>query len=230
MESLAGTVNWTVNKVAMVYLAPPIWGLVVSVLAIIAYRMTEGKQTHLKTLFYWLGLNGYLLYFSYLVTGILSGQDYSSTMFTGFASYYAWLEWGAGKIYGIIAVQMLLSLPYVVFFSKGVLQLNYSRLLAAKNNGKSVIFLNVIVAPFFIGAALIILTTFPMDAGYQVVRLLCYLPIFIIIFLGMGFYRAKHISIVRGGLKPVSLVAISILIALLLASRVGLQASVQPFW
>lgn len=230
MDSLAAAVNWTANKVGWVYLAPPVWGLVISVASIIAFRFTEGTQTHFKTLFYWMAINGYLLYFSYLITGILSGQDYSSTMFTGFASYYGWLEWSSAKIYGILTIQMIISLPYAIFFSKGVLQLNFSRLLAAKPNGKPIIFMYVVVLPYIFGSILIVLTTFPLDAGYQVVRILCYIPVLIVAFLGMGFYRAKHISIVKGGLRPVSLIALVVLVVLLLGSRFGLGVSVEPFW
>ncbi len=230
MDNLAGTTNWTVARIAWVYLAPPLWGLLLSILSLIAFRLTQGKQTHVKTLLFWLSINGFLMYFSYLVTGILSGQDYSSTMFTGFASYYGWLEWSSAKIYGILSIQMIVSLPFAILFSKGVLQLNYSRLLAAKNNGKTLIFLTVVILPFFIGSLLIAVTTFPMDMGYQAVRLLCFIPIFIVMFLGMGFHRAKHISIVKGGLRPVPLIGLILLIALLLASRFGLQVSVQPFW
>lgn len=230
MESLAGEINWTVSKVANVYLAPPIWGLFLSIVAIILFRVTDGTRTHLKTMLYWIAVNGYLMYFSYLVTGILSGQDYSSTMYTGFASYYAWLEWSPAKIYGILTIQIIVSLPYAILFSKGVLQLNYSRLLAAKFNGKTMIFLTVILMPFLIGSVLVMLTTFPMDSGYQVVRLFCYIPVFIIVFLGMGFHRAKHISIVKGGLRPVPMFGIIVLIILLLTSRFGLGLHVQPFW
>jgi hypothetical protein len=230
MESLAGEINWTVSKVANVYLAPPIWGLFLSIVAVILFRTTEGSRIHLKTMLYWISVNGFLLYFSYLVTGILSGQDYSSTMYTGFASYYAWLEWSPAKIYGILTVQILVSLPYAILFSKGVLQLNYSRLLAARSNGKAMIFTTVIVLPFLIGSVLIMLTTYPMDFGYQVVRLLCYLPVFVIVFLGMGFHRAKHISIVKGGLRPVPLFGIIALIIMLLGSRFGLSLHVEPFW
>ena len=230
MDSLSGTINWTVNKVAWVYLTPPLFGLGISIVSVILFKTFEGQRTHLKTFLFWLGINGYLLYFSYLVTGILSGQDYSSTMFTGFASYYAWLQWESGKIYGILVFQIFVSLPFAVFFSKPILQLNYSRLLASKVNGKPLVFISVVVLPFLIGSSLIALTTFPLDARYQVVRLFCYIPIFIVMYLGVGFYRAKYISIVKGGLNPVPLIGLIVLIILLLASRVGLSTSMEPFW
>ncbi|MFT4545662.1 MAG: hypothetical protein ACI9UR_002575 [Bacteroidia bacterium] len=230
MDSLATTDNWTVARVGWVYLASPLFGLAVSIASVVLFRTVDGTRTHLKTILYWFGVNGFMLYFSYLITGLLSGQDYGSTMYTGFASYYGWLEWESGKIYGILTVQILLSLPYAVLFSKPVLQLNYSRLLASKQNGKSLVFINVVLLPFLIGIALIVLTTFPLDARYQIVRLFCYFPLFLVMYLGVGFYRAKHISIVKRGLKPVPMMGLIVLIILLLVSRVGLSLPIEPFW
>lgn len=230
MESLAGTGGWSVNRIAWVYLAPPLWGLLVSVFAIIAFTAIEGVHVHLRTILFWFAINGYLLYFSYIVMGIFSGQDYSSDMFEGFVAFYSWLLWSKGKIYGILIIQGIFSLAYSLLFSKCVLQLNYSRLLASKLNGKPIVFANVFVLPALAGFILIAIATFPMDLKYQVIRMGTLIPIGVIILLGLAMHKAKHISIVKGGLKPVPVVGLVVLISLLIASRLVLQANVNPLW
>lgn len=230
METLAGTGGWSINRIAWVYLAPPIWGLIVSLFALIAFTAIEGKNVHLRTILFWFAVNGYLLYLSYVVMGIASGQDYGSKLFTGFVAFYSWLLWSKGKIYGILIVQLILSLAFPLLFSKGVLQLNYSRLLASKSNGKPIVFINVFVFPVTLGFILIALTTFPMDFRYQIIRMGTLMPIALVTLLGLMLHKAKHISIVRGGLKPVPVVGLVVLTLLLLASRFWLKVNVIPLW
>ena len=230
MDSLAGTVGWSVNRIAWVYLAPPLWGLMVSFFATMAFTAIEGQNVHTRTWLFWLSVNGYLLYFSYIVMGIFSGQDYGSDMFEGFVAFYSWLLWSKGKIYGILIIQGIVSLAFPLLFCKGVLQLNYSRLLASKHNGKPIVFMNVFVLPVLIGFLLIALATFPMDLKYQVIRMGTLVPLGLIVLLGLGLHKAKHISIVKGGLKPVPHVGLIILMVLLFASRFILQVNVAPLW
>ncbi|MCF8277903.1 MAG: hypothetical protein K9J17_14310 [Flavobacteriales bacterium] len=230
MDDLRGTTGWTPFRIGWVYLAPPIWGLAISIFALICFRFIDGRQAHLRTILFWLAVNGYLLYFSYIISGLLSGMDYGSPLFSGFVGFYSWLDWEKPKVIGVVIIQLIISIPFALLFSKGVLQLNYSRLLAAKNNGKPVIFLHVFIIPIAIGAVLIALSTFPMDLGLQVIRLLSFLPVVIVVFLGLGLHKAKHISIVKGGLRNVSIAGAIVLVSLLLLSRFGLQVSVQPFW
>lgn len=230
MDNLMGTSGWTSNRIAWVYVMPALWGLVLTAIGLISFRILDAKTTHLRTFMFWLSINGFLLYFSYIITGIMSGQDYSSTLFTGFVSYYAWVKLGRAEIYGLLSIQAIFSLPIALIYSKPVLQLNFSRLLAAKNNGKPVIFIHVILVPFLIGTALIILATFPMDLGYQSIRLFSFLPVFIVILLGLGLHKAKHITIVKGGLKPVSLAVVIVVFVSILLSRFLLQVSIPPLW
>ncbi|MFM1874913.1 MAG: hypothetical protein RL266_650 [Bacteroidota bacterium] len=231
MQSLAGTGGWNVNRIAWVYLAPPIWGLLISAFALVASSVIEGKNVHVRTILFWLAFNGYLYYFSFVVTGILSGQDYGSKLFTGFVAFYSWLLWPKAKIYGLLVFQVIISLVYPLLFSKSILQLNYSRLLASKTGiGKQIVFLHIFTLPIAVGMILVVLSTFPMDFKYQLVRFACILPIGIVAALGMSLHKAKHISIVKGGLKPVPVLGLVLLIALLLLSRFGLQLMVKPLW
>ena len=47
MEQLSNTVGWNLNRIAWVYLAPPLWGLLVSFFALITFSTIEGKHVHL---------------------------------------------------------------------------------------------------------------------------------------------------------------------------------------
>ncbi len=230
MEVLAGQGGWNLNRIAWVYLAPPIWGLFISLFASVTFTSINGKHVHTRTLLFWLAINGYLLYFSYVITGLLSGQDYGSKLFTGFVAFYSWLLWSPGKIIGVLIVQAILSLTIPLAFSKGVLQLNYSRLSASRKHGKPIVFLNVFVFPVAVGCALVALTTFPMDLRYQFIRMLSMVLMAIVIGLGMVLYKAKHIQIVKGGLKPVPILGLIVLVVVLLCSRFGLSIEAQPLW
>lgn len=230
MENLYSTSGWTLSKVAFVYLAPPLWGLTIGLMGFLGFSFTEGKHIHLRTLFYWLGFNGYLLYYSYIVNGLLSGGDFQSKFHTGFIGFYSWLEWSPTKCLGILAVQAIFSLPVPLVFSKGILQLNHSRELVARTNGKQMAFLHWFAIPAMVGCMLIALTTFPMDLKYQVVRMICIVPLGIMTLLGVSMYIAKHIRIVKGGLKPVGSVAFVMILCMLLLLRIPLSLQLQPLW
>ena len=230
MDNLVATTGWTLRKVAWVYLAPPIWGLIISILGLVGIYASDSRNTHLQTILFWISMNGFVLYLSYVVTGIMSGQNFSSKFFTGFAGVYGWLEWSDAKATAILCIQGLVSLGFALLLSKPILQLNFSRLLATRKMAKPMIFIHIVLFPFLIGCAFVILTTFPMDLHYQAVRLMCYPLVFLIALLGMNLYKAKHITIVKGGLKPFSAMTLSILLGLLLLSRFGLELKVDPLW
>lgn len=230
MDNLVATSGWTVKKVAWVYLAPPIWGIVVAVLGMIGHRAVDSRKTHLQTFLFWLSINGFLLYLSYVSTGILSGQNYSSKFFTGFAGFFGWLEWGQLKSTSLLIVLLIVSLSFALIYSKPVLQLNFSRYLATRKQGKLIIFVHIVFFPFLIGCLLVALSTFPMDLNYQVVRMATYLIVFLVILLGMNLHKAKHITIVKGGLKPLSPTVISILVVVLILSRFVLEMKIEPLW
>jgi len=230
MQVLAGQDGWNLNRIAWVYLAPPLWGLLISILSLASFVSIDGKHVHTRTLLFWLAVNGYLLYFSYVITGLLSGQDYGSKLFTGFVAFYSWLLWSPAKIYGVLIVQAILSLIVTLVFSKGILQLNYSRLSASRKRGKPIVFLNVFAFPIMAGCLLIALTTFPMDFRYQFIRMVCLVLVGIVAGLGMAMHKAKHIQIVKGGLKPVPKAGLIILTTLILACRFGLRIEVEALW
>lgn len=230
MENLVSTSGWTLKKVAWVYLAPPLWGLLIAFLGLIMFNLSDSRNTHLQTFLFWLSVNGFMLYFSYVITGILSGQNYSSKFFTGFAGVYGWLEWSKAKATAILCLQGLVSLPFVLFYSKPVLQLNFSRLLATRKNGKPMIFFHVVLLPFLLGCLLLISATFPMDMNYQLVRLMSYSFVFVTMALGMGLHKAKYITIVKGGIKPLSTTLLSLLTLGLVLSRFVLGMKLAPLW
>lgn len=230
MENLVDTKGWTAKRVAWVYLAPPMWGLLVAILSLVLYNFSDSRKVHLQTVLLWLSFNGFALYLSYVITGILSGQNYSSEFFTGFAGFYGWLEWSKAKSTAILCLQGIASLPFVLLYSKPVLQLNFSRLLATRKNGKSVIFIHVFVFPLLLGCLFVGVATFPMDINYQLTRMISCLFILPIIGLGMNLHKAKYITIVKGGLSPLPFIALFILIALLFASRLPLQSTLNPLW
>lgn len=92
VDNLAQTTGWSIKRIAFVYLSAPLSGLAISVLSYYWYVGTNHKKSHLQQLFFWLSLNGFVLFYSYLLTGLLSVGEYSSRYFTGFVAFLSWLE------------------------------------------------------------------------------------------------------------------------------------------
>jgi hypothetical protein len=231
MDNLQHTSGWTVSKIAWVFLAPPVWGLGVSLLSLGAFRSVDSLRTNLRTILFWFSVNGFLLFYSYLTTGLMSWANWTSKFFMGFVGFFAWLDWTKGTIIGVTAVFSILALAYSFIFSKPVMQLNYSRLLASRPNGKSIVFLNVVFIPYIIGCALVAIASFPMDLGYQAVRMVSYLPVFVFCMLGISFFKSKYITVVRGGLKHGSTwLWVVLAVSLVLITRLVLSVKIGPLW
>jgi len=231
MDSLQHTVGWSVSRIAWVFLAPPIWGLATSALSLGAFHAVDSLRTHLRTFLFWLSLNGFLLFYSYLTTGLMSWANWTSKFFMGFVGFFAWLDWTKGTIIGVTAMFSILALAYSFVYSRPVMQLNYSRLLASRPNGKSIVFLNVVFIPFLIGCALVAIASFPMDLGYQAVRMVSYLPFFIFCLLGISFFQSKYITVVKGGLKHGGIwLWVALAITLVLVTRLVLSVKMGPLW
>jgi hypothetical protein len=231
MENLQHTGGWTVNRIAWVFLSPPLWGLFVSLLSLVAFRAIDPLHTHLRTILFWLSVNGFLLFYSYLTTGLMSWANWTSKFFMGFVGFFAWLDWSKGTIIGVTAVLSVLTLGYSFIYSRLVMQLNYSRFLASRPNGKSIVFLNVAFIPYVIGCTLVAIASFPMDLGYQAVRMVSYLPVFVFCLLGISFFKSKYITVVKGGLKHGSAwLWVILTILLVLVTRLLFSVKIGPLW
>ena len=157
MDRILPSAGWSAKRIAFVYLAPPLWGLFSSAVGYIGFSKTSGLKTHLRTFFFWHSFNGFLLYFSYLITGILSGVDYASDFFTGFAGFYTWLEWPKSTIIGIIVFQIITGLALSLIFPPLILKLNHSRKINLQRSGKWIVLVNVFLIPTLLGSMLVLL-------------------------------------------------------------------------
>ncbi|MCF8463984.1 MAG: hypothetical protein K9G41_04045 [Flavobacteriales bacterium] len=231
MDSLLGTTGWSPKRIAFIYLMPAATGILALIIGFIALRIARTKQVHLRTFMFWLSLNGLLMYMSYIATGYLSGVNFNSKFFTGFVGLYAWLFWKDITIYGVLLLQVLLCIPVLLYFGRLVLSLNYSSSLLKQKNGKFIIWINIVFIPFLIGVLIVIAATFPMEFGYQLVRILSFLPIAFIVAIGTQLFSTKHISIIKGGMKPLPIVLLAFGIGILiLISRTVLSLSIGPLW
>jgi hypothetical protein len=231
IDSLLGTTGWSAKKIGIIYLMPPLLGIIVLILGLFGINRSRTGQQHLKTFLFWLSVNGLLLYASYISTGFVSGLDTNSKYFTGFVGYYAWLYWKNQTIFGVLALQWFLCIPIILYLSRLALKLNYSNSIFSLTNGKRIVWMNVVAAPFLIGSIIVAIATFPMDLGYQLIRLLSFIPIMVIMLLAMQLQSAKEIQIYKGGMRavPIAYVSVAILI-LILISRTVLSLRCEPFW
>ncbi|MFC2176523.1 hypothetical protein ACFLR1_06110 [Bacteroidota bacterium] len=231
MQSLMDTKDWNPQKIAQVFLAPPLWGLFLSVVSLLAYYWVDLKHGQIRLFLFWLSLNGFILYYSNLISGLLSYQVYTSKFFTGFVSYYAWLFWGKHQINLTLILQGILSLPYAVLYSKLILQQNHFRRLASGNSARRDIFVSVILVPFVLGVSLVLMASFPMDIKFQLVKFLSFFPVFLVMYIGLFIYAPQQIYVVKR--KLIANAFLWVLMAslvLIVISRVVLSIKIGPLW
>jgi hypothetical protein len=229
MDRILPSTAWSAKRIAFVYLAPSFWGLFSSAVGFIGFTKTDGLRTHLRTLFFWLFFNGFLLYFSYLVTGILSGIDYASDFFTGFAGFYTWLEWPKSTILGIIMFQIITGLAFSLVFPPLILKLNHSRKINSQRSGKWMVLMNVFIIPMLLGSILVLVATYPMSLSYQLVRILSCLPILGVCILAFKHVKYSGITFAKGGLshRPYWQLAMATLLLIVLC-RFLFSISITP--
>jgi hypothetical protein len=231
MDSLLGTTGWTARKIGFIFLMPSATGIIALLVGLISLRLARTKQVHLRTFMFWLSVNGLLMYASYVTTAYLSGLNFNSKFFTGFVSLYAWLFWKDITIYGVLFIQTLLCIPFLLYFGRLILSLNYSNSLLKQKNGRIIIWTNVIVIPFAIGVVIVGAASIPMDFGYQFARIATFLPMSVIMVAGMHLFSTKNIVVVKGGMNGVSIVVLMLATVLLLVlTRTVLSISTGPLW
>lgn len=196
-----GTSPWSLKRIAVVFLAPPLFGLFTSFAAAIAYNNTTFNYSHLKLLFYWFCINGFALFYSYFFTGIITFGDYNSKYFTGFAAFFAWLHLEKNSVTVLLLMFAVLFGFYSLTFGRKTLSQSYSTELLEREQGRSIVFINVLVLPFIIGTTLILAATYPMDFNYQIIRLFCYPIIFAMIFIWLQVNRHAACIIKKGGIE-----------------------------
>ncbi|MFC2176504.1 hypothetical protein ACFLR1_06015 [Bacteroidota bacterium] len=231
MENIQDTTGWTKGRIGAVYLAPPLTGLFFSVVALALFYLSDNKKTHLRTFLFWMSLNGFMLYYSYIITGILSAGSGTSQFYTGFVGYHAWLYWDTKTSMLALALQALVSLPFALLFARPILELNFSGAILPKSKGKLNIFLNAAGIPFLMGCVLVLLLTFPMDMAYQSVRMVSYLPVFLLCVTAMTFWKSKSFAYLKAGLSlPPQWVLLTTVAALVFLGRFVLSVKVERFF
>jgi len=220
LESLRNTTGWVFWKVQRVCLASPILGIVISTVSLITFHVTDPIKTHTRTFLLWVSINGFLLYYSYIFTGILCADINSSKFFTGFVALYTWLHWEQDGIPLILGAQALISSVYAILFIGPIKQLNYSNSLTSKKFGNTVIPINIVLLPFLVGVSILVLVTVPLNWEYQSVRIASFIPIYLIQQLGVMYSSPSDHMIVRGGMESRSIgFLLFCLLALLLFVR-----------
>jgi len=196
-----GTSPWTAKRIAFVFLAPPLHGMLISWIGFALCHTFTFKYSHLRIFFFWLSINGFALFYSYFFTGILAFGNFYTKYFTGFAAFFAWLYLGKGTITFLLLTFTALFTIYPLLFGWLTLSFSHSSELMERKQGRKIIFLNVLVFPFITGIILVFITTYPLDKAFQVVRWLVYPIVFSIIY--SWFLSIKHATAIvkKGGIE-----------------------------
>lgn len=217
-----GTDPWSLKRVAFVFLTPPLFGILTSIAGSIAFASTNFNKSHLKLFFYWLAMNGFVFFYSYFFTGILSFGLYNSKYFTGFAVFLAWLYLERGTISILLLILAGIFTLYAFVFGTKTLSLNYSTSLYERRYGRSIVFINVVLLPFIVGVSLLTVTTYPMDFNYNIIRLLSYPIIFFIVFIWLKLNLHNFPIIKKEGIAYRSFFLLAMLSGILVAARIVL--------
>ena len=200
VEGLTDTRGWSVKRIAFVYLAPPLIGLLASIFGHYKYSVTDHKKSHWQNFYFWLSVNGFVLFYSYLASGLIAVGNFNSKYFVGFVSFFSWLKWD-NKL--ITAVLLLLCLAFAFYarrYGWPVTKSFYSRKLLKKRVGRNIMFVNIVVLPWLIGTLLVSAATFPMDLLFFAIRTCCYVVVFLMILWRINNKRKKVGKIIRGGM------------------------------
>lgn len=209
--------GWSTKRIAFVFLAAPLIGLFTSLIAFYWYLGVDHKRSHLQQFYFWLSLNGFMLFFSYLVTGTLAVGDYNSRFFTGFVAVFTWLEWKETVIYVVLLVLAMLFVFYGRRYSMPILKSSYSIQLLKRSNGRGIVFLNSVVFPYLIGSLMVFAVTYPHDLVYFAIRVCCYVIVFLIMYWGISNRSRKVGKVKKGGLKYASPIWLVLLFLILFA-------------
>lgn len=217
IDSLKDTTGWSVQKVAFVYVVPPLFALLTSGVALIAFHYVKSQKIHLRSLLFWVSFNGFLYYLSYIATGVASGYRFDSKFFTGFVGFYAWLGWDSNRAIAVLLVQFLISTPFVILFVKPCYSLSYSnRLLISRDNWHK--FSSLLLIPIVVGILLVVLSSYPIDKEYQLIRLSSALVVAGIMYLFFNVFSTGNLKLVQGGLASKTYIGVFMLIVILVLS------------
>ena len=217
LKNLSPTSGWSPKRIAFVYLSGPLLGLIISWISAFGYNLAGVAHSHLKLFLYWLSLNGFVLFFSYLITGILSFSNYTSIFFTGFSLWFNWLFWDNTAITMLLIILSgVFGIFYPFFFWRQTLRNGYSGRLLEQQFGRVISFINTAVLPVLTGSLIILGATLPMNWQYQLIRLACVLITLLIILLWIAIFRFAPVKVRKGGIEYYSPVFLLIGIGVLL--------------
>lgn len=212
-----GDSPWNLKRIAFVFLASPLSGLFFSLLGSLSHANISIKHTHLKLFFFWLCINGFAVFYSYIFTGLLSFGHFSSPYFTGFAAFLSWQYLKQETVMLLLLIFGILVSFYTLTFGVKTFTQSYSGMLLETQKGRIVVLLNILIIPFIVGLALVVAITYPMDFNYLIIRMLCYPLIFTGIFVWVQFNPHVSCFIKKGGMQYRSYLILIILTAALSA-------------
>lgn len=203
--SLKDEAGWSTKRIIFVFLSGPLFAFVLSFISFYWYRGIDHKRSHLRQLYFWLSLNSFVYFYSFIITGLMAVGDFESFyFFRGFVAVFSWFEWKDAVVYGVLIAMAILFVFYARRYSKPILKTSYSTKLLKRTNGRAIVFLNSLVVPYLLGVIIIFIVTQSYDLVLFAVRICCYLIVFLIMFWGIINRRKKIGKVKKGGLTYIS--------------------------
>ncbi len=155
--------TWTRLKVSLVYITAPFTFLIAGLLCLYFFDKLKNIKSLLNVFFLWGFVVGSVVFASQGIIAALGAGEYNSPYYQNFAVVYAWLHMPDVIVYGFAVPFMALLVYFSVNYARLFLLFAFSYTKVNKLTRRRKYFMEVAILPFFIGALITSVVTFPMN-------------------------------------------------------------------
>ncbi len=155
--------TWTKLKVLFVYSTAPIFFLIAGLLCVYFFDKLKNIKTLLNVFFLWGFVIGTCVFCAQGVISALGAGEYNSPYYQNFAVVFAWLHIPVVLVYALIIPFFILLVYFSVNYARLFLIFAYSYTKVNKLSRRRKYFLETAIAPYFMGALITSVLTFPMN-------------------------------------------------------------------
>lgn len=155
--------SWTRLKVTLVYSTAPVFFLVAGLLCLYFFDKLKNIKSLLNVFFLWGFVIGSAVFASQGIISSLGASEYNSPYYQNFAVVFAWLHIPVAIVYAFTVPFLILMVYFSVNYARLFLIFAYSYTKVNKLSRRRKYFVEIAIMPFFLGALITSVVTFPMN-------------------------------------------------------------------
>lgn len=223
--------TWTRLKVLLVYSTAPFTFLIAGLLCLYLFDKLKNIKTLLNVFFLWGFVIGSSVFAAQGIVAALGVGEYISPYYQNFGVVYSWLRVPKVIVYGLTVPFMILLVYFAVNYAKLFLVFAYSYTKVNKLSRRRKYFVEVAIAPFFVGALITSVVTFPMNIFVHGVYMLVIGLALVISWVALFYIEIMKDAVVKyktlQTLNIVFLLFLIIVITMVVVTWKGLYLSVS---